>query len=73
MRSLFGVGHIGGAGHEVFGNGHAQRLAGVGVDVEGAFFDGLVGDVGGFRLPLCEMEDTNREKLRQTMKDVGLL
>ncbi len=30
-------------------------------------------DVGGFRLPLCEMEDTNREKLRQTMKDVGLL
>lgn len=30
-------------------------------------------DVGGFRLPLCEMEDANREKLRQTMKDVGLL
>ena len=34
----------------------------------------LIGmNVGGFRLPLCEMESENREKLRKTMSDIGLL
>lgn len=30
-------------------------------------------NVGGFRLPLCEMSDVKREKLRQTMQKIGLL
>ena len=30
-------------------------------------------NVGGFRLPLCEMEESNRSKLKKTMENVGLL
>lgn len=30
-------------------------------------------NVGGFRLPLCEMEESNRDKLRKTMENVGIL
>ena len=30
-------------------------------------------NVGGFRFPLCGMADENREKLRQTMVNIGLL
>ncbi len=30
-------------------------------------------NVGGFRLPLCEMEESNRSKLKKTMENVGIL
>lgn len=30
-------------------------------------------NVGGFRLPLCEMEDEHREILRESMAKVGLV
>ena len=30
-------------------------------------------EVGGYRLPLCEMEDANREKLRKALQSVALL
>jgi len=30
-------------------------------------------DVGGFRLPLCEMEEKNVERLKKALKDYGLL
>ena len=29
-------------------------------------------EVGGYRLPLCEMEDANREKLRKALQAVAL-
>lgn len=30
-------------------------------------------DVGGFRLPLCEMEEKNVERLEKALKNYGLL
>ena len=34
----------------------------------------LVGmDVGGYRMPLCPMEEDTKAKLIQTMKDINLL